>query len=207
MRGWAGLHRARPIAGGVFGQLTRGTNTKRRLIEAAAAEFALRGPDARVGDMAARLGLTQPAFYRHFDCKEAVHTAVVEDFRGKLRDLVANSLIPPGTVESDVRILTAIALATLMDFLDGNRDAMTVAMLREPEGEATRQELIRLIASNVGKEMAEGFFRENVSPEFFATCLVGIVTQFARTPSDPAARRGHATKIAGLLFDGIRRRD
>ncbi len=39
-------------------------------------------------DVAARLGLTQPAVYRHFKSRDEVHHAVVADFRENLRELV-----------------------------------------------------------------------------------------------------------------------
>ncbi|WP_273786058.1 TetR/AcrR family transcriptional regulator [Brucella intermedia] len=182
---------------------TKGARTRQQLIEAAAMEIALHGREAKMVDVAARLGLTQPAVYRHFRTRDEVHEAVVLGFREKLRDLIANSLIPPSAKADDLQSLTALAVTNLMMFLESNRDSMTVAMLHEPEGEETRQELIGMIAANVHKEIAAGHFRADVTPDFFATCLVGIVTQFIRHPIASQELRSIAELIALVLLKGI----
>lgn len=164
-----------------------------------------RSPWARskMVDVAARVGLTQPAVYRHFKTRDEVHTAVVQEFREKLRHLIANALIPPSAKVDDLQSLTALAVTNLMQFLEANRDAMTVAMLQEPEGEQTRQELISMIATNVQAEIAAGHFRADITPKFFATCLVGIVTQFIRHPGSQRALKQTAQTIAVVLLSGI----
>lgn len=182
---------------------TKGARTRQQLIEAAAMEIALHGREAKMVDVAARLGLTQPAVYRHFRTRDEVHEAVVLEFREKLRDLIANSLIPPSAKADDLQSLTALAVTNLMMFLETNRAAMTVAMLQEPEGEETRQELIGMIAANVQNEMAAGHFRADITSDFFATCLVGIVTQFIRHPIASQELRSTAELIALVLLKGI----
>lgn len=182
---------------------TKGARTRQQLIEAAAMEIALHGREAKMVDVAARLGLTQPAVYRHFRTRDEVHEAVVLEFREKLRDLIANSLIPPSANMDDLQSLTALAVTNLMMFLETNRAAMTVAMLQEPEGEETRQELIGMIAANVQNEMAAGHFRADITSDFFATCLVGIVTQFIRHPIASQELRTTAELIALVLLKGI----
>ncbi len=182
---------------------TKGARTRQQLIAAAASEIALHGREAKMVDVAARLGLTQPAVYRHFKTRDEVHAAVVLEFREKLRHLIANSLIPPSAKVDDLQSLTALAVTNLMQFLEANRDAMTVAMLQEPEGEQTRQELIGMIAANVQAEITAGHFRADITPEFFATCLVGIVTQFIRHPVSHRALKRTAETIALVLLRGI----
>ncbi|KAB2729225.1 TetR/AcrR family transcriptional regulator [Brucella intermedia] len=185
---------------------TKGARTRQQLIEAAA-EIAVHGREAKIINVAARLGLTQPAVYRHFRTRDEVHEAVVREFREKLRDLIANSLIPPSTEVEDLQMLTMLAVASLMQFLEANRDAMTVAMLQKPEGEQYRQELIAMIAVNVQAEIEAGHFRAHVTPEFFATCLVGIVTQFIRHPIPQRDLMPTAEMIALLMLKGIQRQE
>lgn len=156
-----------------------------------------------MADVAARVGLTQPAVYRHFKNRDEVHDAVVSEFRDRLRSLVSGSLIPPSAKADDLQSLTALAVTTLMQFLNADRDAMTVALLQEPEGETTRQQLIAMIAANVEQEMAAGHFRSHVTPNFFATCLVGIMTQFVRQPMSSRKLKSTAEMIAIVLLKGI----
>ncbi|MCR5944361.1 TetR/AcrR family transcriptional regulator [Ochrobactrum sp. XJ1] len=181
----------------------KGDRTRQQLIEAAAVEIAAHGRKAKMVDVAARLGLTQPAVYRHFKSRDEVHHAVVADFRENLRELVKNSLIPPSVRADDLKSLTTIAVTSLLTFLQGNRDAMTVAMLHEPEGEKTRQELISMIAVNIKTEVEAGHFRQDISAEFFATCLVGIVVQFVRHPIPTSDIQSNAELIASVLFQGM----
>lgn len=182
---------------------TKGARTKQQLLAAAAVEIALHGRDAKMADVAARVGLTQPAVYRHFKNRDEVHDAVVSEFRDRLRSLVSGSLIPASAKADDLQSLTALAVTTLMQFLDADRDAMTVALLQEPEGEETRQQLIAMIAANVEQEMAAGHFRSDVTAGFFATCLVAVVTQFVRQPVSPRKLRSTAEMIAMVLLKGI----
>ena len=182
---------------------TKGARTRQQLLAAAAAEIALHGRDAKMADVAARVGLTQPAVYRHFKNRDEVHDAVVSEFRDRLRSLVSGSLIPASAKADDLQSLTALAVTTLMQFLDADRDAMTVALLQEPEGEETRQQLIAMIAANVEQEMAAGHFRSDVTAGFFATCLVAVVTQFVRKPVSPRKLRSTAEMIAMVLLKGI----
>jgi AcrR family transcriptional regulator len=182
---------------------TKGARTRQQLLAAAAAEIALHGRNAKMADVAGRIGLSQPAVYRHFKNRDEVHDAVVGEFRERLRSLISSSLIPPTVNTGDVETLTALAVTRLMQFLNDDRDAMTVALLQEPEGEETRQELIAMIAANVEQEIAAGFFRTDVTPVFFATCLVGIVTQFARQPISPRKLKPTAETIAAVLLKGI----
>jgi AcrR family transcriptional regulator len=56
------------------------TETRRRLLDAAAAEFDLRGLEgARVSDIASRAGLSNGALYRHFGSKAELLAAALAD--------------------------------------------------------------------------------------------------------------------------------
>lgn len=185
-------------------RLTKGQKTRLKLLAAAASEFAEKGEAARVSDMVARLGLTQPAFYRHFESKEHARVEVVENFRTKLRALIANSLIPTETRADGMDVVIATALVNLLHFLDENRNAMMVAFIQEPEGSATRAELADLIASNVKKEIASGHFRAEVSAKLFAEIIVGILAQIVRSPLTRGRREKQGRHIAELLLNGVK---
>src|ERR1700728_5511117 len=55
-------------------RLTRGERSRARLIEAAIEEFAANGyHGAKISDIVARAGLTQPSFYMYFVNKDAIY--------------------------------------------------------------------------------------------------------------------------------------
>ncbi|MGH6762286.1 MAG: TetR/AcrR family transcriptional regulator [Phyllobacterium sp.] len=185
-------------------RLTKGQKTRLKLLAAAASEFAEKGEAARVSDMVARLGLTQPAFYRHFESKEHARVEVIEDFRTRLRSLIVNSLIPESVKASGIEATTAVTLVNMLHFLDENRNTMMVAFIQEPEGSATRAELVDLIAVNVKREIASGQFRPDVSAKLFAEIMVGIIAQVIRSPITRGRREKQGKQIAELLLNGAK---
>lgn len=185
-------------------RLTKGQRTKQKLLEAAATEFAAHGDAARVSDMVFRLGLTQPAFYRHFETKEHARRQVIDDFRVKLREMVASSLIPHNTPNDTIETLTASALINLLLFLDTHRDAMTVAFIQEADGSQTRSELVHLIEGNIEQEVKSGHFRADIAPRLFAEIFVGIVAQIVRVPMSRPKREKQAREVASLLINGLK---
>jgi len=66
----------------------RGLETRRRLLEAAAADLVARGGAAEVASIAARVGASVGLIYRHFGSKAGLLAAVVEDFYDRLDALV-----------------------------------------------------------------------------------------------------------------------
>jgi AcrR family transcriptional regulator len=58
---------------------TKGTRTKRRIIDAAIPYFAAVGPDAAsIPEIARRVGISHSAIYQHFGSKEALYLAAVD---------------------------------------------------------------------------------------------------------------------------------
>src|SRR3990172_13415962 len=66
----------------------RGLETRRRLLEAAAADLVASGGAAEVASIAARVGASVGLIYRHFGSKAGLLAAVVEDFYDRLDALV-----------------------------------------------------------------------------------------------------------------------
>lgn len=67
--------------------------TPERLLDAAEAEFALRGLEgARLSDIAARAGITRPSLLHHFETKEALYQAAVERAFARLGEVLMSAM-------------------------------------------------------------------------------------------------------------------
>lgn len=115
--------------------------TRRRLLDAAAAEFDLRGLEgARVSDIAARAGLSNGALYRHFACKADLLAAALAD-RGSRQIEV---LFPGADVTSIAPMLAFVArnLDRAQPAQGGLMIEALVAAKRDPEvAEVVREHL------------------------------------------------------------------
>jgi AcrR family transcriptional regulator len=71
----------------------RAEATRRKILDSAVELFAERGyGETGLADVLQRAGVSKGAFYYHFDSKEAVATAIIEEFSGKTRTLVLDQL-------------------------------------------------------------------------------------------------------------------
>jgi AcrR family transcriptional regulator len=109
-----------------------------RLLRAAEQAFGAHGyRDARLGDIAAAVGIRRPSLLYYFKTKERLYSAVVERAFAELRDVVSRSLLSGETVEERV---DAIA-AGLTDFAD-RRPALVCVIVRQlmaPRSEVREQ--------------------------------------------------------------------
>jgi AcrR family transcriptional regulator len=99
---------------------------RRRLLDAAAEEFALKGyAGAKVDDISVAAGFARSTIYNYFESKEAVFRAVLADF--SQRSTAATTTIPEdGSVEARL-----LALARADQAVLGEREAFTRVAFRE----------------------------------------------------------------------------
>ncbi|MNW04253.1 hypothetical protein D3C71_2003190 [compost metagenome] len=71
--------------------------------------------------------------------------------------------------------------------------------------EALKDELVAMIADNIRAEQQAGLFRAEVSADWFAQSLMGIIERFTRQAPDAQQQRAVSTFITDLLLNGIRR--
>lgn len=184
---------------------TKGERTRARLLQAAAKEFARQGFDAaRISDIVARAEVSQPAFYLYFGSKEAAYAEVINQFRTRLRNAIRSARLPKDLEKDQVADRVRWSVTTLLDALADDRDLLEVGFYQALAAEDIKAELSEQIAANVAAEQADGFFRKDMPPAFFADCLIGIVERMARSKSTPSERQQQARFIAELLLNGLR---
>lgn len=78
----------------------RRTDRRAQILASAVPVFARHGfRDASLDDIAAEAGITRAVVYRHFDSKEELYRAVLDDARAAIRDeLQADRQVGPGSV-------------------------------------------------------------------------------------------------------------
>lgn len=90
-------------------------DTKQRIQQVALELFAEQGYDkTSLKEVAARLGITRPALYYHFQTKEEILNGVVDDMATSLDELLAWARAQPRTAEARKEVLRHIA-ATMAD--------------------------------------------------------------------------------------------
>ncbi len=164
------------------GQMTKGEQTRRKIVEAAAPIFNERGYDgASMADLMAATGLKKGGIYRHFSSKEELAAAafdytwkaaqnlrlvnVDESASGtdQLKQLIANFVNYRGPVSGGCPILN-----TAVDADDGN------ALLRTRVRKALRNWVAR-IETIVAKAAERSEIRAEADPKAVATLIVATL--------------------------------
>jgi AcrR family transcriptional regulator len=132
------------------------------------------------GMIADRLGLTQPAIYKHFPRKQDIWLAVTDQLSARIAQNIARAATAPIAPDMRLRML-------IMDHLEVVREnpALPDIMVMRDAGEAQGELRSRMQANmgklrialieNVRSALAQGIFRDTVDPADAATLLLGII--------------------------------
>ncbi|MGB3434549.1 TetR/AcrR family transcriptional regulator [Achromobacter sp.] len=198
---------ARPTSLPQDKRLTKGERTRAQLLEVAAAEFAERGfQHTRISDIVARAGVTQPVFYQYFASKQAAYDELVGLFAQRLRQAIGQARLPDDLQGVELAGRLRQSVSGLLAILQEDPNLTRIGFFQAVEAEALKDELVAMIAGNVGAEQQAGLFREDVPSDWFAQSLMGIIERFTRQAPDAARQLVLAEFITDLLLDGIRKR-
>lgn len=173
----------------------RGKETRARILEAAAHEFAAKGfREATTTDILAKVGMTQPAFYKHFPNKQAIYDELVEAFRIGFDELIHAARLAPQLDTVNVPAQIQAAVANIFRFLGANPDLTSIGLIQDANASILKAELAALIAENIRVEQELGYLNPIMSPETVGECLVGIIERLTirflfngkKTPEDLA---------------------
>jgi AcrR family transcriptional regulator len=93
--------------------------TPERLLDAAFAEFAVRGLEgARLSDIAARAGITRPSLLHHFETKEALYQATVERAFARLAEVLMSAM----SAEADFAARVEAVVEGFGAFMESSQD-------------------------------------------------------------------------------------
>ncbi|RAL24192.1 TetR/AcrR family transcriptional regulator [Thermoflavimicrobium daqui] len=155
---------------------SKGEKTRARLLEVAAEEFAKRGfHETKVSTIVTRAGLTQPSFYLYFASKEAIFDELMASFRSQLHELVTKIRLSSIEEKNEVPNQVLKASETVFQFLAQNPNLTRIGFVLSPEADQLRAELVSLVTQNLLAEQQSGYFRDDLSMDFVAECMVAII--------------------------------
>ena len=167
------------------------------LLRAAAEEFAERGLDASVADIARRAGVGKGTVFRHFATKDDLIAAIVLD-RVNALDAVGERLLEaadPGAAL--LEFLTVAAQQQQQRDLSFLQEAGELS----PAVDDARSRMFQTIHALVGRAREHGAVRTDVtgSDVILLMCAPGYVTSYV-----PDAPPGLWRRYLALIFDGLR---
>jgi AcrR family transcriptional regulator len=197
---------ARPPSLSQDKRLTKGERTRLQLLQVAAAEFAERGfQHTRISDIVARAGVTQPVFYQYFSSKQAAYDELVGMFAQRLRQAISQARLPADLDGAELADRIRGGVLGLLAILQEDPNLTRIGFFQVAAAESLKDELVTMIADNIRAEQQAGLFRTEVSADWFAQSLMGIIERFTRQAPDAQQQQAVATFITDVLLNGIRR--
>lgn len=189
------------------GRTQKGEESKARLLQAAAREFADRGfHEARISNIVAEAGLAQGAFYLYFPSKDAIFAELVNRFRDGLREWSdSGRLVTPLQGAEAVKAQVRANLEGLFRYLAVDPALTRVGLFLAPGAEEMLQELVGLVMRNLQANRAAGHLRPDLPVAVAAEIMLGAVERITRRwllrgEGDPVEL---AAKAADVLLYGI----
>lgn len=172
--------------------------------------FNRQGYDATsINDVARQLGVTKSAIFHHFDSKEALLAAALDEALEGLSDAVEAAADETrhdsayarlhATVEAAVEILVSHQPAvTLLLRVRGNSPLEQDALER-------RRRIDERLATVVKQAVAEGDLRTDIDPEVTSRLVFGTINSLVDWyhPDGPIDPDTLASSVASVLFQGL----
>ena len=190
---------------------------RQQLLDAAVWVFARKGyRQASISDVIARAGVARGTFYLHFESKDAVFLAIVEDFHRRIASAVAAADAGAAIAgHPDPRRALQASFRRWLGFFAAHRDAAVVilkdAAAIDPRFDQgyrdLRASLVRHFTTRYTHFQALGLVRRSVSAEILAHLLVGMVDELlnAFVLRDPGADLDAlSAQLADIEWNGIR---
>lgn len=184
--------------------LTKGAKTHAKLRRHAAAEFARLGyHNTKVSDIVKAAGVSQPTFYCYFESKEMAYEDLMTEFRSRFEALTRTLLIEGGIPTSQMLDRVALSFQKIFDFLAEDPELTQIGFFQPPGCSITKANLANWIARNIANEQQAGLFRRDIAALQLAQCVVGMLDQMARLPTDAQKRKDLSLDCAHMLCEGI----
>jgi AcrR family transcriptional regulator len=174
--------------------------------------FIRHGYDATsISDLAKDLGVSKSAIFHHFDGKESILAAALDEALDGLDQVVTDARDPGGDVDAYHRLRGAVAAS--VDILVTHLPAVTLLLRvrgNSPSEQAAMQRRRAIdvqLATLVREAVAEGRLRSDIDPDTISRLIFGMVNSVADwyQPDGAVDPATLAHVITTVLFDGLHR--
>ncbi len=189
----------------------KGTETRRRILEAAAQLFVERGYSATsMNDIIRESGLTKGGFYFHFASKADVASQALELLRTEMRgEILTAAGHQPRAVDQIAAIVRAAAANCIQNPSGASLGRLCIELAAEPEVEQLNpfSEWFVLTAQLLRQAQTEGDMDPGVDVEkaayFAVTSFLGM-DHVAQVSGNPAAVAEHVEDYLAFVFHALR---
>lgn len=191
-------------------KMGKGEQSRARLLQAAAAQFAAVGYHrTRVSDIVRQAGLTQAAFYLYFPSKESLYQELMDGFFQKLWELSdAGGKVTP-LARHEVRDRMKENLLELFRFFARMPEQTRIVLTGAEEREELHRKLTSIVSDNLRKNQEAGHVRPELSVEVAAESMLAVVQRLTVRFLLSGERTAEqlAEDAAALLAKGILQAD
>lgn len=191
-------------------KMGKGEQSRARLLQAAAAQFAAVGYHrTRVSDIVRQAGLTQAAFYLYFPSKESLYQELMDGFFQKLWELSdAGGKVTP-LARHEVRDRMKENLLELFRFFARMQEQTRIVLTGAEEREELHRKLTSIVSANLRKNQEAGHVRPELSVEVAAESMLAVVQRLTVRFLLSGERTAEqlAEDAAALLAKGILQAD
>ncbi len=192
--------------GKAAGKISRGARTRAKIIECAIEEFAAHGyHDAKISNIVAKAGLTQPSFYIYFTNKDAIHEYLVERVRAELTAIIQSVRVPSGLPGRTAEEKITAAIEAFLQYFVDNPKLAKIGYFQAASASAIRKEVIAVVSRNIAFEQGAGYFRSDFDPVFLSECYNGSLERVISDYLFPGtySARELAKRVADIYLRGI----
>ncbi|PIC73408.1 MULTISPECIES: TetR/AcrR family transcriptional regulator [Sporosarcina] len=159
-----------------------GEKSRKLLLEIAAQQFALHGfHKTKISEIVKEANVTQPTFYLYFKSKDAVFQELIQVFKEKLYNHVAQSKLPTDVAKEGLLSRIAYGLSRLFEFFKQNENVARIGFVVSEEAKDIKVQMALKIEENLIEEVENGYFTTDINLNLVATTMVGAIEHLSIT--------------------------
>ncbi|WP_158233620.1 MULTISPECIES: TetR/AcrR family transcriptional regulator [unclassified Sporosarcina] len=159
-----------------------GEKSRKLLLEIAAGQFALHGfHKTKISEIVKEANVTQPTFYLYFQSKDAVFQELIDMFKTKLQNQVAESRLPSDMDELGLKERIASGLRAVFELFQNDEEVARIGFIVSEEACDIKAQMAEQIEQNLIAEAELGYFHTNLDLGVAAAAMVGAIEHLAKT--------------------------
>lgn len=125
--------------------------------------------------------VTQPTFYLYFKSKDAVFQELIDVFKEKLYNQVAQSKLPEDVAEEGLKARITYGLQAVFELFRQNEEVARIGFIVSEEAADIKAKMTAQVESNLTVEAQHGYFHTDIDLGVVAAAMVGAIEYLAIT--------------------------